>query len=812
MSAATVLPFPQPDRGEMARFVDALFMRADPGTHINLCAFEDEGKTRATFAHEEWTAVPVGGDTKDIIDAALGLAQRCAAAKKKTVFCPPVATFRGYGTAEGNLANGLAIMIECDKHPRAALARLEGLLGVATTVVASGGLWQNPETSAEEDRLHAYWRLARPTRLPQEHEALKHARNLACTLVGADTSAIPIVHPLRWPGSVHRKAEPRGVRIVGGNPEREIDLVDAVAMLRDAVGSYEVDGVKRIGDPTAPLAWVEEALKRIPNGDLEWADWNRLGMAIFAATAGEGLELFDQWSAKAAKYDEAATAARWAHFRTSPPSKIGAGTLFWEARQHDPEWMPGPPIITPQAPYDTARLLLRTEYDAAGKQILHHHRGGFYRWNGTCYAEVATAAIRACCYDYLDRCRVVVTTKDGMKVPVPVKPNTHMVNNLVDALKAAAELAGEVEPPAWLNGGPNDIIACANGLLDLSTLGLLPHSPSFFTLNALNYAFERDATAPVWQESLRQWWPDDQQAIDTLHEIFGYILAGGTKQQKAFMLVGAPRSGKGTIGRVLKAFVGSANYVGPTLASLDTTFGLASLIGKRLAVISDAQLGARSDQAAIAEHLLTISGEDTKTVDRKYKDAWTGCFDVRFVILTNKLPRIADASGALASRFIILRFTESFIDRENIGLTDTLLTELPGILNLAIEGWKRLQKRGHFVQPESSVGAVQELQDLGSPIGAFIRDRCVIGDHTTCEATVVALWRAWDGWCFQQKREHLGDVGGFGRDLHAAAPSISDAKQRRVRVEGRANAMERYYQGIRLKTEKELLGEWDTPF
>jgi putative DNA primase/helicase len=52
--------------------------------------------------------------------------------------------------------------------------------------------------------------------------------------------------------------------------------------------------------------------------------------------------------------------------------------------------------------------------------------------------------------------------------------------------------------------------------------------------------------------------------------------------------------------------------------------------------------------------LLSITGEDTIIIDRKFREAWTGRLQARFPILSNELPCLADASGALASRFIVL--------------------------------------------------------------------------------------------------------------------------------------------------------------
>src|SRR5262249_53659401 len=133
---------------------------------------------------------------------------------EKVVFCPPVATFNvRWRAKEENLAEGLVLSVECDTHPRAARAKLEQLLGPATLVVESGGVWTDPETGKSEPKLHIYYRLKIPTRSEGDHQKLKLARKLATAIVGGDASNVSIVHPIRWPGSIHRKAEPKLCRI-----------------------------------------------------------------------------------------------------------------------------------------------------------------------------------------------------------------------------------------------------------------------------------------------------------------------------------------------------------------------------------------------------------------------------------------------------------------------------------------------------------------------------------------------------------------------------------------------------------------------
>lgn len=147
-----------------------------------------------------------------------------------------------------------------------------------------------------------------------------------------------------------------------------------------------------------------------------------------------------------------------------------------------------------------------------------------------------------------------------------------------------------------------------------------------------------------------------------------------------------------------------------------------------MAFISDARLSGRSDAAVIAERLLSITGEDALTIDQKYLAPRTLQLLTRLVLMTNEMPKLSDASGALANRWIILRLTESFLGREDTGLTDKLMVELPGILLWAIEGLRRLRARGHFVQPTAGQEAIDELMELSSPITSFVREWCVV-DH-----------------------------------------------------------------------------------
>ena len=263
----------------------------------------------------------------------------------------------------------------------------------------------------------------------------------------------------------------------------------------------------------------------------------------------------------------------------------------------------------------------------------------------------------------------------------------------------------------------------------------------------------------AWLKFLGELWPDDSESIGVLQEWFGYVLTPDTRQQKISMLVGPKRSGKGTIARVLRRVIGEENTAGPTLNSLATNFGLWPLLGKSLAIISDARLSGRTDSSIVVERLLSISGEDAQTIDRKYQEPVTCKLPTRLMILSNELPKLGDASGALASRMILLRLTTSFYGSEDPELTDRLMTELPGILSWSIEGWRRLSERKRFCEPKSSAELSQAMQDLSSPIGEFVRTCCVVGPD--CWIPRASLYAAYQGWAETRGRKKRGGFGGI---------------------------------------------------
>lgn len=473
-----------------------------------------------------------------------------------------------------------------------------------------------------------------------------------------------------------------------------------------------------------------------------------------------------------------------------PPTK----TTKSEAKTDDGRREDGPLILDPADPLPSARTYVARAATVRGVLALRHHGGVFYGHEPDtgAYAERDEAAIRADLYRFLEEAMRLDKTGSTR----PFQPTRARVENVLDALRALTNLPASCAAPCWLQDDPGldacEILPFRNGLLFIPTRDLLAVTPAFFSLSGLPFDYDVGAREPArWLQFLSDLWPDDDQARDTLQEWFGYLLTPDTRFQKIGMLVGPKRSGKGTIGRVIRRLLGERNVCAPTLAGLAEPFGESVLLNKTVAIIADARISARTDTAVITERLLAISGEDTRSVPRKFLPDWTGTLSTRFLLLTNELPRIEDASGALASRFVVLTLNRSFYGHEDHHLFERFVPELPGILNWALDGRDRLYARGRFVQPRSSADLIQEFEDLGSPIGAFVRERCELGSGR--EVSMSDLFAGWKAWCQETGREKPGTVQTFGRNLRAAFPWLKGTQHRDLGVPIR------YWAGLRLR-------------
>ena len=348
-------PDPQkliPYRDALVQFAEVMFRNARKDGFVSFRMFTDSGGTNKKALRIEAVRL----NDPEFADLMSIMAEQAANWHQPAVFAPPVATFKNHLNAKAdNIYEGVALSVECDEAPEAAREKLEVLLGETTIAIESGGEWMDEATGEIQPKVHLHWRLKVTASTIETQALLYEARALAAKLVGADTSNVPVAHPIRWPGSWHRKSSPRLAKIVSLAENTEIDLEQALEALREAAEAAGLATVtprspgeqgmrngypREAGSPSA----VVQALAMIPNGidpkEHHWKYWIDIGLKIWASTSGseEGRAAYHQWSSKSPKYNKANTDERWDHFAKYPPNRVGFGSLVFLARLQDPDW------------------------------------------------------------------------------------------------------------------------------------------------------------------------------------------------------------------------------------------------------------------------------------------------------------------------------------------------------------------------------------------------------------------------------------------------------------------------------------------
>jgi len=436
-------------------------------------------------------------------------------------------------------------------------------------------------------------------------------------------------------------------------------------------------------------------------------------------------------------------------------------------------------------------------------------------------------------------CRCCKVKKKNFNIPLKV--TTYLINSVTEALSALSQvwIRPRYTAPSWLNNSnslPKDIIALENCLLDISNneSKQLKLTEEYYTLNYLSFAYGPQVECPNWIRFVESIFTTkklsphksdfnedtgdfeegyetipDQTSIQILQEFMGYLLSPDTSFQKILGIVGPKRSGKSTIGRIIRELVGRENVAAPALNTLTTEFGLQGLINKTVVIIGDANISSRnSDIMRAVERLKSISGEDAQQINRKnQKFLEVDKLNVRFIVIANELQNLIDPSGTLASRFIYLITTQSFYGHEDIFLFDKLKTELPGIFNWALKGLKHLRNRGFFLESEAGKEIKNDFTELTSPITAFVNECCVQGHYH--KVMVDVLYYIYRKWCEENGRGKPSSQK-FKNDFRGAFPDIPKVRYRlnsESSVPGTmldelgTGTLKYFYQGIKLKPE-----------
>lgn len=255
------------------------------------------------------------------------------------------------------------------------------------------------------------------------------------------------------------------------------------------------------------------------------------------------------------------------------------------------------------------------------------------------------------------------------------------------------------------------LVATQNGTLDLRECKFRESNQEDYLTLQIGTEYNPDADCPRWKQFLKEIFSNDDEIIDFVQKIVGYSLTGDISEQVMFILYGFGKNGKSvflnTVGALLGDYSGTATFkTFDADKQSEQSNDLAMLKGKRFVSMSESAADRKLNEPLIKQ----VTGGDEITCRFLRREFFSFVPQFKLFLATNHKPVIMQSDFGIWRRIVLIPFEQNFDGREESGLQEHLISELPGILNWAIEGLKKWHTEGLRKQPQAVVQATNRYR------------------------------------------------------------------------------------------------------
>ena len=316
--------------------------------------------------------------------------------------------------------------------------------------------------------------------------------------------------------------------------------------------------------------------------------------------------------------------------------------------------------------------------------------------------------------------------------------NSHLGNEII----AKIEVDTYIDSKEFFNNINLEEIAVENGILNIFTKKLRPFNQRDIFFNKIPITYNPKAKCPAIETHFKTVLKNEED-VPVIEELFGYLLFKEYRIEKAFMMCGSGRNGKGKTLELMKRFLGVENCANIPIQQFESDpYSVGELFNKM------ANLSGDIDKRALKHTGIfkNLTGRDLISANRKFLPRVNFVNFAKLIFCSNELPITYDLTPAFWNRWVTLEFPYTFVSQKEYNkleeqekkdykiadpdIIDKIATpeELSGLLNVALEGLKRLMKQKDFSYSKS----VAEVKDFwirkSNSLMAFCMD-CIEEDY-----------------------------------------------------------------------------------
>lgn len=286
-----------------------------------------------------------------------------------------------------------------------------------------------------------------------------------------------------------------------------------------------------------------------------------------------------------------------------------------------------------------------------------------------------------------------------------------------------------------------------NGIYNLETNQLEPHSRDLFMTSQLPFDYDPDAGYGQFMRFLQSSLVSsagetDWSMIHVLQEAMGYSLTANTDYRVSFWLVGESGTGKSVLINVLIALAGSSHASIDLDAIGQNPYQLADVAGKRLVTFTEP----RANGVLADGHYKRLVSQDTIMTRQIYGNPFSFVPVCKVWGAMNDTPRVIDRSDAVFNRVIIFPMNRVVSPEEkDPRLTEKLESELAGIFNWALIGLKRLRMADKFSTSAQIDQARADYKSENDSEALFIAECALLGEGYSIQGQ--RLYDGYAAWC-----------------------------------------------------------------